>query len=120
MSKIALDQKSGLYVDQESGRIFFLDEPDDLKAGEKVTFLLNLHGGGSHGIWQHLYFPAQDYQNKYRLVITTPTAKTKEPSRHWLLKLTTSGCRISSNSSAINTAKPASNRFGSSVIARGG
>jgi hypothetical protein len=84
MSNIALDEKSELYVDQVSGRKFFLDEPDDLKADEKVTFLLNLHGGGSHGIWQHLYFPAQDYKNKYRLVIATPTAKTKEPMRRWV------------------------------------
>ena len=84
MSNIALDKKSGLYVDQESGRKFFLDEPDNLKEGEKLTFLLNLHGGGSHGIWQHLYFPAHDYKNKYRLVVATPTAKTKEPMRHWI------------------------------------
>jgi pimeloyl-ACP methyl ester carboxylesterase len=84
MSNIALDQKSGLYVDQKSGRRFFLDGPDDLTAGEKVTFLLNLHGGGSHGIWQRLYFPAHDYKNKYHLVIATPTAKTKEPLRHWV------------------------------------
>jgi hypothetical protein len=84
MCNIALDQKSGLYVDQESGRKFFLDGPDDLKAGEKVTFLLNLHGGGSHGIWQRLYFPAHDYKDKYRLVVATPTAMTKEPLRHWV------------------------------------
>lgn len=84
MSNIALDKTSGLYMDRESGRKFFLDEPDDLKAGEKVTFLLNLHGGGSHGIWQHLYFPAHDYKNKYRLVVATPTAKTKEPMRYWV------------------------------------
>ncbi|HEY33014.1 MAG TPA: alpha/beta hydrolase [Dehalococcoidia bacterium] len=84
MSKIALDESSGLYVDAESGRKFFLDEPDDLKADEKVTFLLNLHGGGSHGIWQHLYFPAQDYKNEYRLVVATPTSKTKEPMRRWV------------------------------------
>ncbi len=84
MSNIVLDEKSGLYVDQESGRRFFLDEPDDLKADEQVTFLLNLHGGGSHGIWQHLYFPAHDYKNEYRLVVVTPTAKTKEPMRRWV------------------------------------
>jgi len=84
MGKIVLEQNTGLYMDQGSGRRFFLDEPDDLKPGEQVTFLLNLHGGGSHGVWQHLYFPAHDYKNKYRLVIATPTAKTKEPSRHWL------------------------------------
>jgi hypothetical protein len=83
MSNITLDQKSGLFVDRQSGRMFFLDEPDDLKADEQVTFLLNLHGGGSHGIWQRLYFPAHDFKNKYRLVVATPTAKTKEPSRHW-------------------------------------
>ena len=84
MSKIKLDKDSGLYVGEESGRRFFLDEPDDLKADEKFTFLLNLHGGGSHGIWQHLYFPAQDYKNEYRLVVATPTARTKEPTRHWV------------------------------------
>jgi hypothetical protein len=84
MSNIALDENTGLYVDQETGRKFFLDAPDDLKADEKVTFLLNLHGGGSHGIWQHLYFPAHDYKNKYRLVVATPTAKTKEPMRRWV------------------------------------
>lgn len=84
MANIALDKGSGLYVDSESGRKFFLDEPDDLKVDEKVTFLLNLHGGGSHGIWQHLYFPAHEYKNKYRLVVATPTAKTKEPARRWV------------------------------------
>lgn len=87
MSSIVFDEKSGLYVDQESGRKFFLDEPDDLKVGEKVTFLLNLHGGGSHGIWQRLYFPAHEYKNKYRLVVATPTAKTKEPLRHWVAEV---------------------------------
>lgn len=84
MSKITRDDQSGLYVNQESGRKFFLDEPDDLKADEKIMFFLNLHGGGSHGIWQRLYFPAHDYKNKYRLVVATPTAKTKEPTRHWV------------------------------------
>jgi hypothetical protein len=84
MSEIVMEKSSGLYLAKESGRKFFLDEPDDLKTGEKLTFFLNLHGGGSHGVWQHLYFPAQDYKNKYRLIVATPTAKTKEPSRHWV------------------------------------
>jgi pimeloyl-ACP methyl ester carboxylesterase len=70
-------------VDQKTGRKCFIDDPDDLKAGEPVVFILNLHGGGSHGVWQHLYFPAHDYKNKYRLVVATPSAATKEPTRHW-------------------------------------
>jgi pimeloyl-ACP methyl ester carboxylesterase len=70
-------------VDQKTGRKCFLDDPDDLKADEQVVFILNLHGGGSHGVWQHLYFPAHDYKNKYRLVVATPSAATKEPMRHW-------------------------------------
>jgi len=83
-SNIVFEQETGLYMDQVSKRRFFLDEPDDLKADEAFLFILNIHGGGSHGIWQHLYFPAHDYKNKYRLVVATPTAKTKEPMRHWV------------------------------------
>jgi hypothetical protein len=81
---IVLEKETGLYMDQESKRRFFLDEPDDLKADEEFLFILNLHGGGSHGVWQHLYFPAHDYKEKYRLVVATPTAKTKEPMRRWV------------------------------------
>ena len=36
-------------VDEESGRKCYLDHPSDLADGEQVTFLLNLHGGGSAG-----------------------------------------------------------------------
>ena len=71
-------------VDEKTGRKFFLDDPDDLQAGEKLTFVLNLHGGGSVGMWQHEYFPAYLYKEKYRLVVATPSAATKEPSRHWV------------------------------------
>jgi hypothetical protein len=71
-------------VDEKTGRKFYLDEPDDLKPGEEVTFILNLHGGGSVGAWQRLYFPATDYRNAYRLVIATPSAATKEPARRWV------------------------------------
>lgn len=74
---------SVVLLDRKTGRKCFLDEPDDLKADEEVTFILNLHGGGSHGTWQHLYFPAHDYKNKYRLVIATPSAATTEPVSHW-------------------------------------
>jgi hypothetical protein len=71
-------------TDEQTGRKFTLDDPDDLRPGEEVTFLLNLHGGGSVGMWQHEYFPAYLYKDKYRLVIATPSAATKEPSRRWV------------------------------------
>ena len=59
-------------VDQKSGRKCYLEFPTGLGAGEEVTFLLNLHGGGSVGAWQREYFPAYDYLDAYRLVIATP------------------------------------------------
>jgi pimeloyl-ACP methyl ester carboxylesterase len=71
-------------VDEKTGRKFFLDDPDDLQPDEKLTFILNLHGGGSVGHWQREYFPAYDYKEKYRLVIATPSAATKEPTRRWV------------------------------------
>ena len=71
-------------VDAESGRKFYLEDPDDLEPGEPVTFILNLHGGGSVGAWQQKYFPAVDYKNQYRLVVATPSAATKEPARRWV------------------------------------
>jgi hypothetical protein len=60
-------------------RTYFLDYPCDLKADEKVTFILSLHGGGSWGNWHRHYFPIMDYKDKYRLVIATPNA----PTRAW-------------------------------------
>lgn len=71
-------------VDQKTGRKFYLDDPDDLQSGEKVVFLLNLHGGGSVGAWQRLYFPAFDYKETYRLIVATPSCATKEPMRRWV------------------------------------
>ena len=75
---------SNTAVDEKTGRKFYLDDPDDLQPDEDVIFLLNLHGGGSVGAWQRLYFPAMDYKEKYRLVIATPSAATKEPMRRWV------------------------------------
>jgi pimeloyl-ACP methyl ester carboxylesterase len=75
---------SSTVVDERTGRKYTLDEPDDHRPGEQVTFLLNLHGGGSMGMWQHEYFPAYLYKVQYRLVIATPSAATKEPMRRWL------------------------------------
>jgi hypothetical protein len=71
-------------VDEKTGRKFYLDDPDDLQPGEKVVFLLNLHGGGSVGAWQRMYFPAFEYKGRYRLVVATPSAATKEPARRWV------------------------------------
>ena len=68
-------------LDEKTGRKFYLQDPDDLKPGEQVTFLLNLHGGGSVGAWQQAYFPAVDYKNKYRLVVATPSACLATPWR---------------------------------------
>ena len=69
-------------IDEATGRKFYLDVPDD--TGRPLTFLLNLHGGGSFGAWQRLYFPAHDYADASALVVATPTAVTAEPSRHWV------------------------------------
>ncbi|HYE47089.1 MAG TPA: alpha/beta hydrolase [Caulobacter sp.] len=64
---------TGNAVEPVTGRKFFLDYPCDLKPGEKVTFVLSLHGGGSIGNWQRHYFPLLDLKEKYRLVVATPT-----------------------------------------------
>jgi pimeloyl-ACP methyl ester carboxylesterase len=69
----------GPVVEMKTRRTFFLDYPCDLKAGEKVTLVLSLHGGGSYGNWQRHYFPIMDYKDKYRLVIATPNS----PTRAW-------------------------------------
>ncbi len=71
-------------VDPGTGRKFFLEYPEDLGPDEKVVFLLNLHGGGSHGTWQRLYFPAIDYKDAYRLVVATPSAATRKPMAMWV------------------------------------
>src|SRR5690349_23649395 len=71
---------TGSVVDVKTGRKYFLDYPCDLKKGEKVTFIMSLHGGGSYGNWQRNYFPLMDYKDKYRLVIATPNA----PPRMWM------------------------------------
>ena len=64
----------GPIVEMKTRRTYFLDYPCDLKADEKVTFVLSLHGAGSYGNWQRHYFPIVDYKDKYRLVIATPNS----------------------------------------------
>jgi len=66
----------GNVVEMKTRRTYFLDFPCDLKKGEKVTFILSLHGAGSYGNWQRHYFPLLDYVNKYRLVVATPNSPT--------------------------------------------
>jgi hypothetical protein len=68
--------EQGTAVEPKTGRKFFLDYPCDLKKGEKVTFILSLHGFGSYGNWQRHYFPLMDFKEKYHLVIATPNAPT--------------------------------------------
>ena len=70
-------------TEPKSGRKFVLQFPCDLKANEKVTLILNIHGAGSSSQYQHRYFPAGDYAQKYRLVVATPTAKAAMPGRTW-------------------------------------
>ena len=69
----------GPVVELKTRRTYFLDYPCDLKKGEKVTFILNLHGGGSYANWQRHYFPAMDLKDRYRLAIATPSS----PCRIW-------------------------------------
>jgi dipeptidyl aminopeptidase/acylaminoacyl peptidase len=69
----------GPVVEMKTRRTYFLDYPCDLKPGEKVTFILSLHGAGSYGNWQRHYFPIVDLKDKHRLVIATPNS----PTRTW-------------------------------------
>ena len=74
---------SETWVDEGSGRKFFLDYASDADSRDDLTFLLNLHGGGSVGMWQRLYFPAQDHADQLGLVVATPSSQTKQPMSHW-------------------------------------
>jgi poly(3-hydroxybutyrate) depolymerase len=69
----------GPVVEMKTRRSYFLDYPCDLAPGEPVTFVLNLHGGGSYGNWQRHYFPLVDHVGEYRLVVATPNS----PIRVW-------------------------------------
>ncbi len=83
----ATTSQTGSAVEAKSGRKFFLDYPCDLKPGEKVTFILSLHGAGSIGNWHRNYFPLIDFKDKYRLIVATPTssivANSNPPSHVW-------------------------------------
>jgi hypothetical protein len=71
--------EEGAAIEPKTGREFFIDCPSNLKKGEKVTFILSLHGFGSYGNWTRHYFPLMDYKDKYHLVIATPNASAAPP-----------------------------------------
>jgi hypothetical protein len=66
-------------TEASTGRTYLLDYPCDLRAGEDVTVVLSLHGGGSNQNWQRRYFPAFDQKERHRLVIAVPFS----PIRRW-------------------------------------
>lgn len=70
---------TGNAVEPESGRPYFLDFPCGLEAGEEVTVVLNLHGGGSLANWQRHYFPIYRFKDEYRLIVATPDAGEPGP-----------------------------------------
>ena len=70
-------------VDETTGRKFFLDHPTDESRGD-LTFVLSLHGGGSVGMWQRLYFPAHDFVDELGVIVATPSSATKQPMSHWV------------------------------------
>jgi hypothetical protein len=69
----------GSAIEPKTGREFFIDYPCGLKKGDKVTFILALHGFGSYGNWTRHYFPLMDFKDKYHLVIATPNAVAPPP-----------------------------------------
>jgi hypothetical protein len=70
-------------TEPKSGRTFILQFPCDLRPNEPITLILNIHGAGANSAYQHQYFPAGQYAQKYRLVVATPTAATATPIRTW-------------------------------------
>jgi hypothetical protein len=75
----ALTRHTGNATEPVSGRPFFLDFPCGLEPGDSVTFVLNLHGGGSLANWQRHYFPIFHFKDEYQLVIATPDAGEPGP-----------------------------------------
>jgi hypothetical protein len=75
--KGSITAEGGSVVEPKTGRTYFLDYPCNLKKGEKVTFVLSLHGAGAPGNWQRHYFPIFDYKDQNRLVIATPFSPTR-------------------------------------------
>ncbi len=88
---LATLREPGNAVEPRTGRRFFLDYPCDLKPGETLVFILNLHGAGANGNFQRHFFAAMDLKETYRLVVATPTASGSAaiipgapPQRMWI------------------------------------
>lgn len=62
-----------------TNRSYVLDYPCDLQEDEAITFILNLHGGGSNTLYQRAYFPAWEQKEAQRLVMATPHS----PAMFW-------------------------------------
>lgn len=75
----ALVTAQGPAVNPVTDRNYYLDYSCDLKKGQKVNLVLNLHGGGSYGNWERHYFPIFDFVDEYDLVVATPNA----PPQRW-------------------------------------
>jgi pimeloyl-ACP methyl ester carboxylesterase len=75
----------GNAIEPKTGKPFFLDYPCDLVPGEELTFILNIHGGGSLSNWQRHYFPAFDFKDRYRLIVASPAAGDPAANGSWNL-----------------------------------
>ena len=80
-------------VDQQTGRKFYPDAPDDLKASEPLTFLLSVHGGGSVGAWQRWFVPAHDFKEQHRLVVDGMGFVPRSGTAHLYPTRATARCR---------------------------
>jgi len=65
-------QRGPLTVPGHPDQAFIVDYPCDLRENERVTLVLNLHGGGSFANWQRHYFPLKDFTDERRLVVVQP------------------------------------------------
>ncbi|WP_155802558.1 alpha/beta fold hydrolase [Ponticaulis koreensis] len=75
----ALVVEQGPAMNPETERNYYLDYSCDLREGDPVTIVLNLHGGGSYGNWQRHYFPILDHIDDYNLIVATPNS----PIQFW-------------------------------------
>ena len=70
-------------VDARTGRKCYLDHPEDLAAGRGAHLPAQPARRRFRRAWQREYFPAYELCDAYGLAIATPSAATREPTRHW-------------------------------------
>lgn len=68
-------------MDPGTQRTWVLDYPCDLQPGDAVTFILNLHGGGSNTGYQYACFPVWELKEQYRLVVAMQPSAHPLPNR---------------------------------------